>query len=462
MASEAWCKQREKLRASDRIDYEAVADLKQQVLQLAFDHFYEHHYMAGSERARAYRGFVAEQGESLPGYALFCAIFSVMQNQYGCVQWRQWPEAYWDFSSDTVKEFRHTHERLIHYFMYLQWLFDCQHANVAVYAQQRGMPVGLYHDLAVGSIGNGSDVWMWHNLFASGIDVGAPLDDFNPTGQNWGFPPLIPERLRESGYAFFIEVIRKNMRHAGAIRIDHALGLFRLFWIPQGKLPTEGAYVRCYAEELIRIIALESVRNKTVVIAEDLGTFCDGMREMLQAFRMFSFRLLFFERYYPDLQFKSPDDYPEMAISAVTTHDLPTLAGFWVGRDIDFKEKLNLFPNPDRIAAYRAERLLDRTRLIRALKQRGLLPPEYPEDPHDTPAMTTELSLATYSYLAQSRSKLLNVMMDDAIGSMQQMNLPGTVDEYPNWLLKMPVPVEHLTELSWLEKFAEVCRNLGR
>lgn len=462
MASENWRSQRDMQRTAENIDYQAVAGLKDQVLRRAFDYFHEHHYLPNSDRGAAFRFFVEKEGALLDGFATYHALWEMMHENYGSYRWQEWPPEYHAPAGSAVALFRAENGRRVLYHMYVQWLLDLQHAGIAAQAGDLGMPVGLYHDLAIGSTGSGSDVWMAQHLYAANIDVGAPLDDFNPTGQNWGFPPLLPERLRETGYAFFIESIRRNMRHGGAIRIDHALGLFRLFWIPRGELPLEGAYVRCHAEDLIRIIALESERNKTMVVAEDLGTFGDGMREMLQAFRMLSFRLLYFERYYPDLWFRSPDDYPEMAISAVATHDLPTLGGFWVGSDIDLKEQLNLFPHPDRIATYRAERLGDRTRLIRILKQRGLLRTDYPEAPQDVPCMTPELSLAIHAFLAEAPSKLLNVMLDDAVGSMNQQNLPGTVEEHPNWVRKTPVLVEDLAGQQWLRALGEICRKVGR
>ena len=178
------------------------------------------------------------------------------------------------------------------------------------------MPVGLYGDLAIGAVDSGSDVWMYQDVVAEQVTVGAPPDDFNANGQDWGFPPMIPDKLRESGYDLFIRTIRKNMQHMGALRIDHALGLFRLFWIPKGMPACEGAYVRCYAEDLLRIIALESVRNRTLVIGEDLGTITDEAREALHRFGILSYRLFYFERNYPDPAFLPPDRYPEMALSA--------------------------------------------------------------------------------------------------------------------------------------------------
>jgi 4-alpha-glucanotransferase len=207
------------------------------------------------------------------------------------------------------------------------------------------MDIGLYHDLAIGSVGGGSDAWNYRDVIASGADVGAPPDDFSPDGQKWGFPPAIPDKLKETGYELFIETIRKNMKHGGALRIDHALGMFRLFWIPCGMTPKEGAYVAYQSEDLLRIIALESIRNRTMVIAEDLGTIGDNVRESLKRLRMLSYRLFYFERNYPDPSFLPPGGYPRMALCAVTTHDLPTIYGYWKGRDLKVRRQLGKYPD---------------------------------------------------------------------------------------------------------------------
>jgi 4-alpha-glucanotransferase len=458
MNSAEYRNQEESLRCADILDYEAVAALKDRILGCAFEWFYEKHWLQRSERARQLSDYITTQGEPLAAFAAWCAL----NRHFGADAWNQWPEAYHDPQGEAARAFRAEHGKSILYYQYLQWLTDEQHEKAAALAHEMQMPVGLYHDLAVGSVGGGSDVWMAQQVFAHGMSVGAPLDDFNPLGQCWGFPPMIPEQLRETGYRFFIESIRSAMRHGGAVRIDHALGLFRLFWIPDGKLPLEGVYVKCFTEDLLRIIALESVRNRTIVVGEDLGTFGDGMREMLQSFRMLSFRLLYFERYYPDLNFKRPEHYPETAIAAVTTHDLPTLAGFWVGRDIDIKEKLHLFPHPEKIPAYREERRHDRTRLVQALKERRLLPPGFPEAPDDLPEMTPEIALAIHVYLARTPSRMMNVMLDDLMSLASQQNLPGTVNEHPNWVQRTEWPIEELSGRSWLRAFAEASRLGGR
>jgi 4-alpha-glucanotransferase len=255
---------------------------------------------------------------------------------------------------------------------------------------------------------------------------------------------MTPEKLKESGYELFIETIRKNMKYGGALRIDHALGLYRLFWIPAGMTPEHGAYLLQPAEDFLRIIALESQRNKTIVIAEDLGTIDDNFREMLQSFHMLSYRLFYFERNYPDPSFKAPEKYPEMALCAITTHDLPTIYGYWAGRDIEVKRQIGIYADEE---AWRNDVLVrerDKRLILSALKAKSTLPDDFPEDPQAIPHMTHELCIAIYRYLAQSPCKLLLVSLDDIIGTLDQQNLPGTVDSHPNWMQKYTTSVEEI------------------
>jgi len=252
---------------------------------------------------------------------------------------------------------------------------------------------------------------------------------------------MIPERLKETGYELFIQTIRKNMKYGGALRIDHAPGLFRLFWIPYGMLPRDGAYVQYPSEDLIRIIALESMRNKTMVVAEDLGTVAENVRETLGKFRMLSYRLFYFERNYPDPSFVPPEKYPDMALCAVTTHDLPTLSGFWAGHDLKIRKKLGMFTDENLWKAQTDERKRDRKLIISALKSKGIIPEEYNET---ISHMTPDLCLAIYEYLARTPCKLLLVSLDDIIGTQNQQNMPGTVDSYPNWMQKTPLSLEEI------------------
>jgi 4-alpha-glucanotransferase len=431
------------LRAAVRVDYEGVAEVKRVLLQQAFHYFYVHHYQKGSERGRAFCDYLAREGEPLERYALFIALSEHLRKQGGAAAWHEWPDEYRYPEREGVRAFRSNNEERILFFAYLQWIIDAQMAEVSAAARAANLAIGIYGDLAIGAHDGGSDAWMYQGVLAEQVSVGAPPDDFNHNGQNWGFPPMIPDRLRENGYDLFVRTIRQNMCHLGALRIDHAAGIFRLFWIPKGMKAADGAYVRCHAEDLLRIIALESVRNRTLVVGEDLGTITDYMRDSLQRFGMLSYRLFYFERNHPDPSFLPPERYPAMALSAVTTHDLPTLYGFWSGRDLEVKRQLGI-SDESQLARQRSDRDRDRNLIIRALKERGMLQGFQSKDAASIPAMTHDLCLAIYRYLSASPSKLVLVSLDDMVGTMDQQNLPGTVSEYPNWMQKTPLLLEQI------------------
>ncbi|MCL5062835.1 MAG: 4-alpha-glucanotransferase [Nitrospirae bacterium] len=445
----------DELRKENLIDYERVASLKISVLRNAFEIFYEEHYLKDSTRCKAFRKYISEEGNNLESFATYMAL----SEEFG-EGWQEWTEEYRTPSSHTVQEFKKTNEKEILFYQYVQWLIDGQLKEAAEQTRDLGMPVGIYHDLAIGSIGGGSDAWNFQDVIADGISLGAPPDDFNPTGQNWGFPPLIPEKLKESGYELFIQTIRKNMKHFGALRIDHALGMFRQFWIPQGMPASQGAYVRYPAEDILRIIALESVRNRTMVIAEDLGTIGENVRESLFRFRMLSYRLLYFERNYPDPSFLSPERYPDMALCAVTTHDLPTLYGWWIGRDIDLKKRLGIYSGEDALQRDIENRERDKTLLLNALQSQGLLKLN---SKLQTPnSVTHELCLAIYEYLARTSCRLVAVSLDDAIGMLDQQNMPGITDSYPSWMQKTPIPLEQMLSDKWFSALSEMFKKNNR
>jgi (1->4)-alpha-D-glucan 1-alpha-D-glucosylmutase len=322
------------------------------------------------------------------------------------------------------------------------------------------MDIGLYTDFAVGSSGGGSDAWGYPGLFAMGVTAGAPPDAFSIKGQDWGFPPLIPEMARESGYELFIRTIRQNMRHAGALRVDHALGLFRLFWIPGGMTPEEGAYVRYPYEDLLRIIALESVRNRAVIIAEDLGTIGEKVREALDSSGMLSYRLFYFERDWPNPMFLPPGTYPEMALTAVNTHDLPTLSGYWAGRDIEVKRRLGIYPDEEALRKDLEERGRDRQYMLDALGE--FLPVGFPRSAAEVPEMTPELSLAVHAFLARTPSRLVSVSLEDIQGALDQQNLPGLAKGHPNWRRKAPLMLQELMAGGQARAIAGVFRRESR
>lgn len=443
MKNQAFRRKLHKLRKTEKINYDQTSQIKEQILRSAFDCFYDRHYERDTERDQAFRNFVTSEGKCLDSFATFLALRDFFKNTEDMHAWQEWPEAYHDPSGDAVRAFKKGHEKEVLYYEYIQWLIDDQLLKISRHCKKIGMKIGLYHDLAIGAIVGGSDAWSYQEIIGD-ADVGAPPDDFNPNGQNWGFPPLIPHKLKENGYEVFIETIRKNMKYGGALRIDHALGLFRLFWIPDGMPARDGAYLLQPAWDLLRIIALESERNNAIVIAEDLGTIDDTFREMLQAFQMLSYRLFYFERNYPDPSFKTPGQYPSMALCAITTHDLPTIYGYWAGHDIGTKKQLGIYGYEEAWKSDVIGRERDKGLILSALKAEGVVPSDFPEDPRKIPHMTHELCIAIYRYLAKSPCKLLLVSLDDILGTPDQQNMPGTVETHPNWIQKTALSLEEI------------------
>lgn len=444
------------LRAAPLVDYDGVAAAKFEVLELLYAHFRKHHLRHESARARAFRSFQSQQGELLRRHALWEALQEHFHRadptNWG---WPVWPEAFRDPASAAVARFADEHVERIEYFEYLQWQSELQLARVAAQCRALGMAVGLYLDLAVSVDSAGSDTWAQRDCFALGASVGAPLDDFNLHGQNWGLPPLRPDRLRASGYVMFVQALREAMRHAGAIRIDHVMGLMRLFWIPAGASALQGGYVQYALDELMAIVTLESQRNACLVVGEDLGTVPEEVRTALGRAGVLSYRLLYFERNH-DGMFKAPADFPREALVAVSTHDLATLSGWWAGSDLTLRESLGLYPSEQLRDAQRWARAEDRPRLLRALEKEGLLPAGCPTDAAALPVMTPELARAIHAYLARTPSRLMVVQLEDLLGVGEQANLPGTVTEHPNWLRKLPVDLEEMETDAGLDACARL------
>jgi 4-alpha-glucanotransferase len=293
------------------------------------------------------------------------------------------------------------------------------------------------------------------------MKAGCPPDEFAPKGQEWGFYPPNGERHRQEGYQFFAQEMRKNCHPAGALRIDHVLKLSRLFWIPDGCTPGEGAYVNYLLDELIPIIALESVRNKTLIIGEDLGTLPDGLREILQAKGFFSYRLFYFEKDQAG-HLLSPEAYPELALASVSTHDLPPLVGFWGMEDISLRKSLGLFPTEDHFHQAMAGRILEKRRMIDRLHQLGFLSEEDALNlqAQEEPDLTEELVRSILAFLVATRAKLTVLSQEDLFREKHQFNLPGTTNEYPNWSRKMRFSLEDLREHPEALRLAEQFRDL--
>ena len=447
------------------VEYDLVRSIKREVLELCYRAFLQEHFegkepdlQPRTERGWTFHRFVEREGESLTSYALFLALEESQQAEQGVsATWADWPEPYRIPTSEAVAEFRRRHMQQVRFFQYLQWLAADQLLALAKKTHEAGMPIGFYHDLALGSDRYGADGWRSQDMLALNADCGAPPDAFAPEGQNWGFPPLDPLRLRASGYQYLIELLRKNLRYGGAIRLDHVMALFRLFWIPRGLPASMGTYVHYRDEELLAILALESVRAKALVIGEDLGTVPDWVRERLEATGVLSYRVLYFERS-DSGAWKPPSQYPAQALAVVTTHDLATLTGYWEGVDIEARSALGLFPSEQARTTMLSGRRWEKAGILAALKSEGLLPPGVSDDPAQVPTMTTELMEAVHHYLARSPAWIVLANIEDIIGARAQANLPGTLDQHPNWSRKLDPTVHGLAQDSRFERFAAQSR----
>jgi 4-alpha-glucanotransferase len=436
------------LRAAPFVEYEQVAALKRRALDLIFE--------ANPPDADC-REWIAREGDLLRLYATWCALDEHLHAANPDLWvWPDWPNEYRNPESPAVKDFARGHEREILFHGWLQWLVDGQIADAQRHAREAGMSIGLYHDLALATDRCGSDLWAHRAAFVAGCRVGAPPDDFSPAGQDWSFPPPDSRRHREDGYRLYAESIRKTLRHGGALRIDHVMRLFRLYWIPEGHDATRGAYVRERNDDLVRILALESVRNRALVVGEDLGTVEPEVRKTLAQFGILSYRLLYFER--DRERFKRPDEYPGQALASATTHDLATIAGFWTGSDVEARLHAGMI---DRAAyeAQKASRARDKQSLLDALFAADLMPKDYPRAADRIPELTGDLHYAIAGYLAGTPSLLWLVNQEDMTKESAQQNLPGTTTEYPNWSRKMRWSVEDLNGLDEARNSATMLRN---
>ncbi|HEV2547781.1 MAG TPA: 4-alpha-glucanotransferase [Stellaceae bacterium] len=441
-ASTDIARQLETLRAATLVDYPEVAALKARFFDALYRAFAAADLgSAPSERGLAFRRFQADGGEALERYARFTALHEHMLQEGRGFAWSVWPRPLRDAGSREVAEFAAAHRAQIELHQYLQWEADRQLGEAAAAAN---LPLGLYRDLAVGVDPNGAEAWSDPSLTVTGASVGAPPDAYNMQGQNWGLAPINPMALQRAGYAPFIAALRANMRHAGILRIDHVMALMHLYWVPSGAAATEGTYVAYPFTDLRRIVALESWRQRCAVIGEDLGTVPPGFREVMAEAGVLSYRLLLFERDEKGA-FLSPERYPALASAAFSTHDLATLRGFWLARDLEWRRDLALYPSADAAAAEMQARRRDRQLLLAALVAAGVLTEEAAKrllPNEDAPHFTPGLVVAVHRFLGRSPAALALMQIEDALGELEQANLPGTVDQHPNWRRKLSRTLE--------------------
>ena len=423
------------VRATPYVDYAGVAAVKEPLLRACFA-------ALGGGRAGAFAAWCAAQGEPLLRFALY----EVLAARHGRAM-DAWPDALRSPTSPDVALLAASEDAEVRYAMYLQWCAAEQLASVAAEAARHG--VRLYRDLAVGVERNAADVWAEPAQYVREATVGAPPDVLNTQGQEWGLPPLDPRGLACDGYAALLGLLEANCADAGALRIDHAFSLARLYWIPRGAGARTGTYVTYPLDDLAGIVALASVREGCVVIGEDLGTVPEGFRERMEAVGILSYRILFFERG-DDGTLLPPDRYPELALAASGTHDLATLPAWLRGEDIDLRHRLGLLETP--LDTEHAARVRERTQLLDALEAHGGLAPDERDD-------ETAIVVAANRYLAATPCAIVMAQLDDVLGERTPVNVPGTSTQYPNWRRKLGTDIDALASD---ERLTRLCSALSQ
>ncbi len=452
----------ERLRLADRVDHGGVWRLKRRALERCHDAFEATHSLPASARGEAFRAWRASRGEPLEDFATFCALREHLLDAGGHPRpWPEWPIEYRRPGTPAVRAFRREHADRVQFHAYLQWLADEQLARCAGRAKEMGMPVGLYLDMALGVDPCGADAWVYQDVLALDASAGAPPDPFSLMGQRWGVPPPIPERHRQTGYLAFRETVAHNARRAGALRLDHVLSLWRLFWVPKGLPAYRGAYVCDRAEELLALLRLESRDARCLIVGEDLGTIPPEVGEALMASGCYSYRLLIFEKD-GEGRYRPPGAYPRQCLVSLATHDLPTSDGFWLGRDLEVKRELLQYPGADAERGDAEGRRWDRLRLLEALASEGLLPPGVVPAHEVAAERLDELAAACHAFLARTPSALLLANLDDLLGGLEMQNLPGTTVEHPNWVRKCDVPLEGWASSVRATRIVEAIRREGR
>lgn len=434
------------LRVTKHVDYDAAIEAKQRVLRELHRTFARR--PSDSQRTRDYTDFVRLREPELTRFSTWMAL----AESASMPDWRQWPEPLQNPESPAVAAFRVANMEAVDFHRWLQFEAHRQLGDVAQRAHTMGMTVGVYQDLAIGTSRGGSDTWSYPELFLMGASVGAPPDPYSATGQVWGLPPMDPRMLRQQRYRYWIQLLRRAFEHAGALRIDHVMGLFRSFWIPDGKTGEEGAYVRFPANDLLGIVALESVRHDALVVGEDLGTVPKEVPPALQKWGILSSKVLYFERDARGGGFKPAKRYSQLALATANTHDMPTLAGYWTERDIELRAQVGLLPGRQ-VATAKRDRTQEKAELLRALKLR---PPHRVEESH----FPRKLAAAVHEFLCSTPSALVGLSFDDLTGEVDPVNVPGVgPDKYPSWRRRTRMTIE---EVAWSFEVDDAIRCKSR
>lgn len=430
-------------KREEYVDYQQVAQLKLLALNALFDTYYTKYLTKNTKQNKAFKAFIRASGESLTMQATFDAMQEYLtlkgESAWG---WPAFPAEWQQYDNDEVSTFAKKHKRRIQFYTFLQWQASLQLDAVQKAAIKAGMTIGLYRDLAVGVSEGSAEVWGNNALYCTAASVGAPPDVLGPLGQNWGLPPMDPVALTQQGYQPIVDLFSSNMKSSGALRIDHVMGLLRLWLVVDGEGPKDGAYMYYPVDDLLGILALESHRNEVMVIGEDLGTVPDEIRQKLADNGIFSYKVFFFEKA-PDGGFFSPQHYPQQSMATLTTHDMPTLLGYWHCLDLELGKELGLYNDESVLSNLYATRHADKQAILDSLNGHGRLSDNISRDVNAV-GMDSELNRAIHVHMAHGSSKLLCFQLEDWLQMDKPVNVPGTFMEYPNWRRKLSLSLEDI------------------
>ncbi len=431
------------VREIEYVDYEAVTRLKLQALNAIFEVQYAKHLSKNSKINKVFKAFIAEGGESLEVLASYDAIQEDLAKKgKASWGWPVFPKDLNEFHKPAVTKFKKANSKRIKFFMFLQWQAALQLEGANQVASDAGMDIGIYRDLAVGVSEGSAEIWGNRDLYVVDASIGAPPDVLGPLGQNWGLPPMDPNILYQQRYQPIIDLFNANMQSCGALRIDHVMALLRLWWVPKGEKANQGGYVYYPVSDLLGILALESYRHKSLVIGEDLGTVPDEIRDLLNVNGIHSYRVFFFEQA-EDGGFFSPSHYPVQSMSTLTTHDMPTLMGYWHCLDLELGSELNLYPDEDVLAELYRSRHDNKQQILDTLHGHQSIP-EWTGRSVDQMAMHKELNHGMQHHMATGSSSLLCLQLEDWLEMDKPVNIPGTSTEYPNWKRKLTRNLEQI------------------
>ncbi|MFQ3249868.1 MAG: 4-alpha-glucanotransferase [Glaciecola sp.] len=436
-------KQLENLRACDYVDYEGVAAVKLAALNQVFEQYRTNYLSKNTKQNKAFKTFVAQGGESLQTLAVFEALQEKLKAEgRECWGWPVFPEEYNAYENPSVAKFAKQNKNRVNFYLFLQWQAALQFEAASQAASDAGMSIGLYRDLAVGVSEGSAEIWGNKDLYCTDASVGAPPDILGPLGQNWGLPPMDPIKLYEQAYQPIIDLFSSNMHASGALRIDHVMALLRLWWVYRGDHASKGGYV-CYpVEDLLGILALESQRNKSLVIGEDLGTVPEEIRSKLADNGMYSYRVFFFEQA-EDGGFYAPEHYPEQSMATLTTHDMPTLIGYWHCDDLALGKDVGLYPDADVLANLYDTRHENKQHILNTLHGHHSISSNISHNVNEV-GMTKELNYGMQTHMAAGSSALLSLQLEDWLEMDKPVNIPGTFKEYPNWKRKLSRNLEDI------------------